>query len=260
VTVIDHLSQLLDENRVIYGIISRDPTPIEIELIAQAGYHVVWLDMEHIPFNPAEVARLCRTIVHLDMVPLVRIVELTRTHVQLLLDGGARNLLLPDVRTAAQAAELVRLGKYPPVGQRGVSSTSAAYDYNLGDDVAKTLREANSATHLMVQVESDEGLSNLDAICAVEGIDMVTVGPADWSIGLGLYGPEKAPIMAEKSDAVLAKALSAGKVTAMTTADQEQARGYIQKGVRILFAGVDINFKRRVLADAIASLRAAAQE
>ena len=258
--MIDRLSQLLVEHRTIYGIISRDPTPIEIELIAQTGYHVVWIDAEHAPFNPVEVARLCRTIAHLGMVPLVRIVEPTRTHVQLLLDGGACGLVLPDVRTAAQATELVRLAKYPPVGQRGVSSTSATYDYALGDDVAKTLRQANSATHIMVQVESDEGLNNLEAICAVKGIDMVTVGPLDWAIDLGLSGPEKAAIMAEKIDAVLTKASSANKITAMAAAAREQAKGYIEKGVRILFTGVDINFKRRVFAEAVAPLRAAEQE
>jgi len=189
------------------------------------------------------------------MVPFVRIVELNRTNVQILLDAGAGNLILPDVRTAAQAAELVRLGKFPPVGARGVSSTSAAFDYAIGNDVEQTLEQANRSTHLMVQVESDEGLANLEAIGALEEIDMVTVGPADWPIGLGLHGPGKEPAMAKKIDAVLAQAQSAGMITAMTTADPKQAGDYIRRGVRILFAGVDIGLKRGVYAAAISSLR-----
>ena len=256
----DRLSELLREKGVLCGVICRDPTPIEIELLAQAGCHVTWVDMEHAPFNPVEAAALFRTIVHLGMVPLVRLVDLTRTHVQLLLDAGAQNLLLPDIRNAAQARELVRLAKYPPVGERGVSSTSAAYDYRLGDDVRKTLQEANAATHLMVQVESDEGLCELDAICAVDGIDMATVGPADWAVGLGLYGPERDAIMSDKADAVIAKASVAGKIIAMTTDEEEQARRYVSMGVRMLFAGVDVNLKRRAFAGALASLQAATQQ
>jgi 4-hydroxy-2-oxoheptanedioate aldolase len=247
----DRLPQLLDENPVLYGIIARDATPIDIELFAQAGYHAIWLDAEHAPLNPAELAQTCRSVLHLGMVPFVRIVELNRTNVQILLDAGAGNLILPDVRTAAQAAELVRLGKFPPVGARGVSSTSAAFDYAIGNDVEQTLEQANRSTHLMVQVESDEGLANLEAICALEEIDMVTVGPADWPIGLGLHGPGKEPAMAKKIDAVLAQAQSAG----MITADPKQAGDYIRRGVRILFAGVDIGLKRGVYAAAISSLR-----
>ena len=254
----DRMLELLNENDVLYGIICRDPSPIEIELIAQAGYHVVWVDMEHAPFDPSEVVRLCRTILHLGMAPLVRIVELTRTQVQILLDGGVHNLLLPDIRSARHAAEFARLAKYPPLGERGVSSTSGAYDYRLGSDVEKTLAEANTATHLMVQVESDEGLESLDAICAIDGIDMVTVGPADWSIGLGLFGPEKGPIMDEKTDAVITKAHAAGKVTAMTTSDPKAAERYVRMGVRMLFVGVDLNLKRAAFTDAIEGLRSGA--
>ena len=80
---------------------------------------------------------------------------------------------------------------------------------------------------------------------------MVTVGPADWPIGLGLHGPGKEPAMAKKIDAVLAQAQSAG----MITADPKQAGDYIRRGVRILFAGVDIGLKRGVYAAAISSLR-----
>lgn len=251
----DRMAELLEANDVIYGIISRDPTPVEIELIAQAGYNVVWVDMEHAPFDPKEVVRLCRTIGHLGMAALVRIVEVTRTQVQMLLDGGVHNLLAPDVRNERQAAELVRLGKYPPIGERGVASTSGAYDYDIGADVRKTLAEANASTHLMIQIESDEGLGNLDAMCAIEEIDMVTVGPADWSIGLGLYGPEKVTIMAEKTDAVITKAVAAGKITAMTTTDPEQASRYIRMGVRMLFTGVDVKFKRAAYAGVLAGLK-----
>ena len=121
------LSKLLNDKDVLCGMLCRDPTAIEIELMAQAGCDLVWVDLEHAPFNPSEAAALFRSIVHLGMAPLARIVELTRTQVQVLLDAGAENFVLPDTRNVSQAAELVRLSKFPPVGERGVSSTSATF-------------------------------------------------------------------------------------------------------------------------------------
>ena len=110
----DRLTQLLDENQLLYGMLCRDATLTDLELIAQAGYHIVWIDMEHAPYNPAETVRFCRTIIHLGMVPMVRIAELTKTHVQMLLDGGVQILLMPHIEDDRGAAELVRLSKFPP--------------------------------------------------------------------------------------------------------------------------------------------------
>lgn len=247
----DRLGELLSENDVLYGLICRDATLTDVELMAQEGYHIVWLDLEHGPQSVEEAIRLSRTISHLGMVPLVRIVDLSRTHVQRLLDGGIRVLTLPDVRNGAEAVEFARLGKYPPVGERGVSSTSGGTDFALKPDVQQALRDANDSTHLMVMLEGDEGLSNLVDILAVQAVDMVTVGPMDWAVGLGVFGAEAQARMAPKIEAVLTAAAQARKITAMggaTTA--EQAQRYRALGVRIFFLGPDISLKRKALADA----------
>ncbi len=84
----NRLNELLNENRVLSGILCRDPTFVDMELLAQLGYNAVWMDLEHSPTSMTEATRLSRTITHLGMVPMARIIELTRTHVQALLDGG----------------------------------------------------------------------------------------------------------------------------------------------------------------------------
>ena len=130
----DRLGELLESTDVLYTIVCRDATLTDVELLAQAGYHIVWLDLEHSAMSTTEALRLGRAITHLGMVPLARILELSRTHVQRLLDGGFQVVALPDIRSVEQARELVRLGKYPPLGERGASSNTAGIGFTLGSE------------------------------------------------------------------------------------------------------------------------------
>ena len=252
-TLIDRLGQLLHQHELLYGVICRDVTPTEIELMAQAGYHIVWLDLEHSPQPTDEAIRLSRTIAHLGMVPLVRIPELSRTHVQILLDGGVEIIALPVVRDAAQAGELVQLGKYPPLGRRGISSSTPRAGFTLGADPKRTLHELNDATRLMVLFESDEAYEALDEILDVDGIDMVALGPNDWASGLGLFGDEAGAYLAPRIDRVISSAAKAGKTVAVGVSSPEQASHYFGLGARLFFiGGVDIAIKRKALIETIA--------
>lgn len=253
----DRLNELLNDNSILFGMLCRDPRMTDLELLAKTGYHLLWIDMEHSPYNPEEIVKLCRTTLHLGMVPMVRIVELVRTHIQLLLDGGAQIIILPNARNATQTQQLVRLCKYPPIGARGLSSSAPALGYNLEPDLKKVLQEANTATHLMIQIESDVGFDNLESMCATEGIDMVTVGPADWAVELEIFGPERVTTMAAKEAEVLKKATAMGKITAATVTDEKKVRHYLDLGVRIIFTGVDIHLKRIAYAHALEKIRKA---
>ena len=251
----DRLNQLLTKHERLYGVICRDATLTEVELMAQVGYHIVWIDLEHSPQSTSEAIRLGRSIVHLGMVPLVRIPELSRTHVQILLDGGIQGLVLPDVKNVGQVKKLVHMGKYPPLGGRGISSTPAGTGFTLGVDAKETLREANDGTHLMALFESDEGYEALDRVLEVEGIDMVSVGANDWSVGLGLFGDEAKAHLAPKIERVIETASRTGKIVSMGASNSEEANYYYNLGVRVFFLGVDINIKRRMLTETLSAFQ-----
>ena len=260
VRFMDRLTNLLGQQEALYGVICRDVTQVDIELMAHAGYHVVWLDLEHSHQSDEEAIRLCRTVTHLGMVPLVRIPELTRTHVQKLLDGGVEIVALPDVRNAAQAEELVQLGKYPPVGRRGISSSTPRTGFTLGADPEERLQEVNDATHLMVLFESNEAYEDVDAILGVDGIDMVSVGPNDWTASLGLFGDAAEEYLTPRIDKLIGLAVRAGKTVVMGVSTPERARRYQDLGARLfLIGGTDIAIKRRALADTIAPFVSLAQ-
>ncbi len=250
----DRLQQLLDEHEVLYGVLCRDPTIVQLELMAMTGYHVVWLDLEHCSLSNEHAARLGRTISHLGMVPLVRIPELARTHVQVLLDSGIEILALPDVRNVSEAAKFVQLGKYPPLGQRGVSSTTVNLDYSLTDP-ANAFRTSNVATRLLAMIESDQGFEALDAILDINGIDMITVGPADWAAQSGLYGDASKKQLAPKIEHVFRAAAAAGKITVHNVSDASDVRRCRDLGIRIMMVGVDVSLHRKVLAETLGNLK-----
>jgi 4-hydroxy-2-oxoheptanedioate aldolase len=245
------LDDLRAKQRTLYGVICRDPTLIEIELLAGAGCDAIWLDLEHGGISLTEAGRWCRLITSLGMLPVVRVPEISKYYVQTVLDAGCEVLVAPNVITATEARELVRLAKYPPAGERGVSSSTARTGYALAGDVEATLRAVDAATHLMVQIESDQGLANLDEMLEVEGIDMVTVGPLDWSITLGLFGSRAQTELRDKIEKVFTDAAGAGKTTAMVVRNQDEARRYVELGVLIIFVGADVGMKRQAFVDAI---------
>ena len=252
----DQLTQLLNKHNRLYGVICRDATPIDIELFAQLGYHLVWIDLEHSTKPLSEVIRLGRSIAHLGMVPLVRIPELSRTHVQLLLDGGIQALALPDVRSIEEVRRFVELAKYPPIGRRGASTTTAYAGYTLGADPQKTFSEANDETHLMVLIESDEGYAALDAILEIEEVDMIMVGPQDWGASLGVFGASAERQLRPKIEHLISAASIAGKIVASGVSCPEDARRFQNLGVGIFMLGVDISIKRAALAERICQFHA----
>ena len=164
---------------------------------------------------------------------------------------------MPDIKYAGQAAEFARLGKYPPDGERGVSTTAAGLDYNLGGDPRRTLEEANKGTHLMVMIESDEAFAELDAILQVDGIDMVTVGPMDWTLSRGAFSEDVKAGLAPKIDQVVRATAAAGKIPTMTVATAEQAKHFAELGARVILMGVDVGLKRKAFAGALAPFQEA---
>ena len=255
----DRLGELLQQNGALHGIICRDATTTDLELMAQTGYHIVWIDLEHGPQSTTRALELGRTATHLGLVPFVRILEISRTHVQRLLDGGIQVLTLPDVAGESQAAEFVRLGKFPPLGQRGVSTTSAGTNFSLGADPRETLRQANEATHLMVMFEGDRAYEDRKAILAVDGIGIATIGPMDWAVGLGLFGADAESYLAPRIEMLLADITNSGKIAAMNVSSPEAASRYRDLGARIFFLGVDVSMRRRMLIDSLAPIKAAVE-
>jgi len=153
------------------------------------------------------------------------------------LDAGVQTLLVPMVETEEQARELVRCMRYPPEGIRGMAATRAS---GWGRN-ASYAKEANREVCLLVQVETQEGVRNVDAIAAVEGVDGVFIGPSDLSAAFDHVGDPWHPEMQKLHADLFRRIQALGKAVGILTLDETLARQHVEMGASFIAVGTDSN-------------------
>ncbi|MFF5180570.1 HpcH/HpaI aldolase/citrate lyase family protein [Micromonospora sp. NPDC000316] len=155
-----------------------------MELVALAGFDFAVIDLEHSPITLESAYQLIGTALYLGVAPLVRVPGADAGVVQRMLDAGAEGIMMPHVDTVEQARAAVSLVRFPPLGSRGVGSTSRAGAWGARSR-AEYLRYGQREVVLIAQIESAVGVRNAGAIAAVEGVDALLVGAADLSVSEG---------------------------------------------------------------------------
>ncbi|PWU29352.1 MULTISPECIES: 4-hydroxy-2-oxoheptanedioate aldolase [unclassified Pseudomonas] len=231
--------------------------PYCAELAANAGFDWLLLDGEHAPNDLRSLLGQLQAVAPYPAQPIIRPVVGDTALIKQLLDIGAQTLLVPMVDTAGQAAELVRAMRYPPFGVRGVGSALARA--SRWNSIPGYLDEADAQMCLLVQVENLEGLANLDAIAAVDGVDGVFIGPADLSAAMGHRGnPGHPDVQAAIEDAIV-RIQRAGKAAGILSADEKLARRYLELGAKFVAVGVDTSLLMRSLRELAGRFKGGAQ-
>ncbi|KAJ6178085.1 hypothetical protein N7519_008546 [Penicillium mononematosum] len=159
------------------------------QVVAQTGVDGIIIDCEHGHISDDSMHSPTAAIAALGVSPLVR---LRMTHVDLIkraLDAGAHGIVVPQINTAEEARTVVSYSKFPPQGVRGQGSAFPAIAHGI--DIPTYLKTANETIITCLQIESKEGVENVDAICAVPGIDMIFIGPNDLALSVLGYVPAK---------------------------------------------------------------------
>ncbi|SUC73088.1 4-hydroxy-2-oxoheptanedioate aldolase [Pseudomonas aeruginosa] len=219
--------------------------PYCAELAANAGFDWLLLDGEHAPNDLRSLLGQLQALAPYPGQPVIRPVQGDTALIKQLLDIGAQTLLVPMVDSAAQAEGLVRAVRYPPAGVRGVGSALARA--SRWNSVAEYLDHADEQMCLLVQVENLEGLANLDAIAAVEGVDGVFIGPADLSAAMGHRGNPGHPEVQAAIEDAIRRIRAAGKAAGILSADEALARRYLELGCAFVAVGVDTGLLMRSL-------------
>jgi 2-keto-3-deoxy-L-rhamnonate aldolase RhmA len=145
--------------------------------------------------------------------------------------------MIPNIRTAAEAAEAVSWTRFAPEGQRGVAGSTRAGGWTRFKDY---MARANDEIGVIVQIESREALDNLDAICRVPGIDAVFIGPSDLAASLGHRGGAARPQVQAEIAKAIATARAAGCAIGILAADGK-AEHYLEAGATMVGIGTDLH-------------------
>ena len=156
-----------------------------VEVIAGAGYDWLLLDCEHSPNDLESLLTQLQAAAPYPTTPIVRVPWNDMVNIKRVLDIGAQSLLIPYVCSAEEAKAAVAATRYPPAGVRGVAGTTRATRFGRVKDYAK---RAHEEICVLVQVETKPALDQLEAICAVDGVDGVFIGPADLHASMGYPG------------------------------------------------------------------------
>ena len=230
--------------------------PAVLPLLKATGLDFARVDMEHSSPSIETIADMAVLARALDFPIAVRPPAANREWITRLLDVGVWNLHCPQVESAAHAAEIVAASRYAPMGRRGMIGLSAGNDYDSAGTPAERLAFANRQVFVTVMFETARAFDDLDAIAAMDGIDVLTLGPSDLAQDLGVFGtPDQGRVLDEKREQILAAARRHGKTCAMLVSSAEQARQWKDAGALLLVYRSEVDVLHGAYSRAMAEIR-----
>ena len=232
----------LREGKPQIGLWSSLSSNYTVEVIAGAGFDWILLDSEHSPADIENLLTQLQAAAPYPTHPVVRIPWNDMVTIKRVLDIGAQSLLVPYVSTPNEAKAAVSFTRYPPAGVRGVAGTTRATRFGRVADYA---RRAHEEICLLVQVETQQALDNLEAICGIEGVDGVFIGPADLHASLGHPGEIANPKVKPLIDDAIRRIRKAGKAPGILTPNEADARHWLECGALFVAVGADVGILAR---------------
>ena len=157
-------------------------SPVAAEVLGQCGFDWLFIDAETLPLTLPEIQNMIRAADGTGTAAVVRLNNDHQADIRQVLDMGAAGIIIPLVKTPEQTRKIVAAAKYPPLGERGLAKGRAQ---GYGTSAKQAVERANIETAVIVMVEEAEGLSNVEDIAAVEGLDGIFVGTGDLALSLG---------------------------------------------------------------------------
>src|SRR5215813_13957588 len=191
------VKEKLKRDEVVASMTVRLVRSIEIAQIARtAGFDTLYVDVEHSSLSLETTGQICIAALAAGIAPFVRVPANTPEYISRVLDGGALGVIAPHVRSPAEAREVVRAAKFPPLGERSNPGHLAQLEYR-SFPAAEVAAAMNDATMVIVQFESAAALDAAEAIMAVDGVDLALIGLNDLLADWGLPGEYDHPRVRE---------------------------------------------------------------
>jgi 4-hydroxy-2-oxoheptanedioate aldolase len=246
-----NLQQALSRKSTLWGGWITGPTLIGPEEFARAGYDYAGFDAQHGYLDDAGIATALRHIEHVALGTVVRLPDAAPAPIGRVLDAGADAVVIAMIESAEQAAAAVAATRYPPVGIRSFGPLRAS----LGFDAAALA----SRVSVFAMIETAAALSDLDRICAVEGLTGIYIGAADLAISMGFdaVGATRKPEVLDTIVRIHRTATAAGLITGIHAGEGKTGHAMRQLGFRMVTLAAESQALRRGAAE---YLREAAAE
>lgn len=238
------VKEKLQRDEVVSSMTVRLVRSVEIARIARtAGFDSLYVDLEHSSFSLETASQICIAALEAGIAPFVRVPALTPDYVSRVLDGGALGVISPHVRSASEAKQVVAAAKFPPLGERSNAGLLPHLQYR-SFPIAEANAVLNDATMVVVQLESAEGLTRIEEIVAVDGIDMVLVGTNDLLADWGIPGQYEDARVREAYARTIAACRRRGKHVGVggLASQPALAAEFVRMGARYVSTGTDIGF------------------
>jgi 4-hydroxy-2-oxoheptanedioate aldolase len=232
----------LKAGRTQIGLWSSLASNYSVEVIAGAGYDWLLLDCEHSPNDLESLLTQLQACAPYPSAPVVRVPWNDMVNIKRVLDIGAQSLLIPYVCSAEEARAAVAATRYPPAGVRGVAGTTRATRFGRVKDYAK---RAHEEICVLVQVETKPALDQLEAICAVDGVDGVFIGPADLHASMGYPGETSNPAVLPLIEEAMRRIARAGKAPGYLSPLEADAKRMLAAGCLFCAVGADVGLLAR---------------
>jgi 4-hydroxy-2-oxoheptanedioate aldolase len=214
--------------------------PSLFELASLMGFDGLWLDMEHHSHSMETAQNLMRAARVGQSDLMVRPAKGEFMRLGRMLEAGAQGIIYPRCESAAEAAEVVKWAKFPPLGKRGIDGGGADMPY-CSMPVAQYVKEANEQTFIVIQIEEEEAVAHVEEIFAIDGVDAVFLGPGDFSALGGYPGQLTHPRIEAAVERIATAAKRAGKHWGRPVVNStDEAQRYLDMGARFLGYNSDL--------------------
>jgi len=248
------LKKALSQHKQTYGSWITLNHPLIPEILANAGFDWLVIDMEHSSIELNDLLNLIISIEANDLVPLVRVSENNANLIKRVMDAGAYGVVIPNINSAQEAKRAVNAVKYPPIGTRGIG-LYRAQQYGRQFEEYKTWLSEESV--VIIQIEHIDAVNNIDEIFKTPGIDAFMIGPYDLSGSLGKPGVFEDIKVIEALDKVLSAAernnIPAGFHS--ISSDPKEAKMRQEQGYKFLAFSLDTIFLGDAASKALSELK-----
>jgi 4-hydroxy-2-oxoheptanedioate aldolase len=252
------LKSRLARGEASFGVVHALANASVAEMIGLAGFDFVLIDGEHGTGDHQAHLSCLQAVAATSATALLRVEANDRTVLKRALDLGIEGVMVPDIRSAEEARQVVAACRYPPQGVRGYAA-SGVRGSDYGFQTPAYLSEFASRFLIAVMIESKAGVENAPAIAAVEGIDVIQIGANDLSYDLGVPEQLDHPLLRASIDAVEAAAIAHGKTLGGATLPDRDAPALIQRGYRLITVGRDVGLLAKALTMSLAGVSKASE-